>query len=323
MIFDFPRVEDAFSSRTDMFDFNYPKYEQQIGSTFSYEEIESIIYNHYLSYQICVKSPVKWKRYYLAPRMNEIMRKYNKLYETADMIVEPLTNRNYTITKEFTETENTTGSKDSTSEIEKADATSGYNNSNFTNTKESSDSENRSNTASETIGVETSETVTGSNSNSKKFSDTPQGAVTNLTNGYLTNVTLDDGSNSESTSGSSDTSNSKSESGETTSSSEATDTGENRENFLTANSGSSNKTDSETTSKENSISHESFEEIKGYDNMDAAKLLEDYRRTIIDINTMLINDLADLFMQVYDYENLFEDIFGEESIEIPDDLPNG
>lgn len=282
MIFDFPRVEEAFEDYSDMFDFDYPKLESSQA-----DEIEEMVYNHFKSYQLCVKSPTKWAQYYFAPRLNEIMPMFNKLYESADLIVEPLTNRNYTIEKSFSETENTSGSKDSTSAIEKADATSGYNNSNF------------SNTTGETVNVESSESIEGSNGNTQKFSDTPQGAVTNLTNGYLTNVTLNDGTNEETTTGSN------------SSEKEGSETGENRENFLTANSGSSNKTDNETTSKENTIENESTETIVGYDNTDVSKLLEDYRKTIIDINTKLLEALADMFLQVYDYETLFDDIFGE------------
>lgn len=283
MMFDFPRVEEAFDGYDEMFDFDYPTLSDERA-----DEIEEMIYKHYRSYKLCVKSPLKWTKYYFAPRMNEIMPMFNKLYETADLIVEPLTNRNYTIEKSFTETESTTGSKDSTSAIEKADATSGYNNANYSNTK------------GETVNVETGETVEGSNGNTQKFSDTPQGAVSNLTDGYLTNVTLNNGTNSESTSGNSETEK------------EGTENGENRENFLTANSGSSNKTDSESTTKENEISHSATETIIGYDNTDVAKLLEDYRKTIIDINTKLIEAIADMFLQVYDIESVFDDIFGED-----------
>lgn len=286
MMFDFPRVEEAFASPIQMFPFDYPRLEGKQS-----EEIEEMIYNHFKSYQLCIKSPLKWINYYFAPRMNEIMPMFNKLYETADLIVEPLTNRNYTIEKSFTETESTTGSKDSTSAVEKADATSGYNNANYSNTK------------GETVNVETGETVEGSNGNTQKFSDTPQGAVSNLTDGYLTNVTLNNGTNEESTSGTSATEK------------EGTENSENRENFLTANSGSSSKTDSESTTKENEITHTATESIVGYDNTDVAKLLEDYRRTLIDINTKLIEALADMFLQVYDLEAVFDDIFGETTVD--------
>ena len=304
MIIEFPKLQDSFT-QTELFDgLDYDKGDNE-------EVIEKVIYEHFRTYQISSKSPVKWKNLFFYPRLLEIMPMFNKLYASADLIVEPLTNRNYTISKTFSETESTSGSKDATSEIEKADATSGYNNSNFSNSKDYYDTENKSNSTSETIGVDTSETVSGTNSNTKKFSDTPQGAVANLTDGYLTNVTLDSASNSEGTTGSSDTESSKSETAENTSSSESSETGENRENFLTANSGNSSKTDTETTSKENSISNSSEETIIGYDNTDVAKLLADYRDTIININQKLIEAIADLFIQVYDYEEVFEEIFGE------------
>ena len=281
MIFDFPKLQEAFSAQAELFDgLDYDRGEDE-------ETIEKVIYEHYRTYQICAKSPLKWKQYFFYPRLLEIMPKFNKLYATADLIIAPLTNRNYTITKEFTETESTTGTKDSTSAVEKADATSGYNNSNFSRTN------------GETVNVETGETSEGTNSNTKKFSDTPQGAVTNLSNGYLTNVTLDNGGNEETVSGTSATEKA------------GTETNENRENFLTANSGNSNRTDNESTSKENEIEHSATETIVGYDNTDVSKLLADYRNTIININEMLINEIADLFLQVYDYESVFDEIFGE------------
>lgn len=103
----------------------------------------------------------------------------------------------------------------------------------------------------------------------------------------------------------------KSENGQTTSSSDIDETGENRENFLTANSSNGTSSLTEQTTKANTLTNSSSETIVGYDNTDVAKLLSDYRETIIDINTKLVDALADLFLQVYDYETMLEEIFGE------------
>lgn len=312
MIFDFPTLEESYS-QTELFSgLDYPTGDDNA-------VIQKVIYEHYRTYKITLKNKTSWKLKYFYPRLLEIMPMFNKLYETADMIVQPLTNRNYEITKTFSETENTLGSKDSSTDTERADATSGYNNLDYSTSRDISDTENKTNTTTntetDTTNVDVEETVTGSNSNTKKYSDTPQGRVANLTDGYLTNVTIDNGGNSETTDTSSDTSSSKSgsksENGQTTSSSDIDETGENRENFLTANSSNGTSSLTEQTTKANTLTNSSSETIVGYDNTDVAKLLSDYRETIIDINTKLVNALADLFLQVYDYETMLDEIFGE------------
>lgn len=122
----------------------------------------------------------------------------------------------------------------------------------------------RNDTGSDSISNNGSRTnnVTGSNNNTELFSDTPQGSVQNLNeNGYLTTATKNNGSNSMSQT-------------------------ETNTNTMTG-SNSLNSTDEYT------------DRVYGYAGYNASRLLTDFRKTFLNIDMQIINDLEVLFMQVW------------------------
>lgn len=237
--------------------------------------VESMIYNHFASYRLCRRDKSKWKTLYFAPRMNEIMPKFVKLYASADMIIQPLQNVNLQTTRDLNETKQDSGTADSTTtnnleqNVQTTNANSGYTNGNSSTTE--------------------SNTGDTSKAHLNKYSDTPQGAVTNLSNGYLTNVTQDEDTDQITNTGSTEGSTNSSYVDSTNATNKQTDTGTVTREMDTTNSGS--REVDETVSLVGMNTRYS-----------AGKLMEEYRNTIIDINTMLINELTDMFMQVYSWD---------------------
>lgn len=131
-----------------------------------------------------------------------------------------------------------------------------------------------------TSNNESSETVNSTNhsvsngngsgtNNSKstdKYSETPQGALNNVENGtYLTDARIIE----DESSSSSNTHNENDDRGTITSNGNANTT----ENYL--------------------------ETVVGYEGKNASKLLQDYRDTFLNIDMMIINNLEDLFFQLW------------------------
>ena len=177
----------------------------------------------------------RWKLA-LDARMNEIMPYYNKLYESELLEFNPL------YTTDLTRKKDNTIDNDSNGTVE---------------------SENHSTS-------ESSGTGEGENHNKSvdKFSETPQGALTNVENGtYLTNarITEDDASSSSSTSNSSTTDGSGSVSSE-----------------------------SKSLTTEDYLEH-----VVGFDGRSGSKLLKEYRETFLNIDMMVIEELEPLFMQLW------------------------
>lgn len=254
---------------SSLFDFEYP-----YGS--SKATIESMIYNHFASYRLSRLDKTKWKTLYFAPRMNEIMPKFNKLYASADLIISPLQNMNWTEGHSYSDTigrddvltNNLSEVINASSDTSATNATSGYTNGNSSSTESST------------------------SDNTNKYSDTPQGAVANLEDGYLSNVTINEDTKTSSMGGSTNSSYVDSNSATGASESESTKT----------NTGTATRDIDETRSGSRTITH------TGLFNGSPAKLMEEYRRTIIDINSMLLNELASMFLQVYDWDEDDEEV---------------
>ena len=273
----FPRLKESFPTANSLFDFTYP-----YGT--SKTTIENMIYNHFASYRLSRLNKTDWKTLYFAPRMNEIMPKFNKLYASADLIISPLQNMNWTEGHSYSETlgrddiltNDLSEVIEANTDTSATNATSGYTNGNCSSTE--------------------SKTSDTDKSNTNKYSDTPQGSVTNITNGYLTNVTLNDDTSAttetSATGGSTNSSYVDSNSATGASESESTKT----------NTGTASRDIDETRSGSRTITH------TGLFKESPAKLMEEYRKTIIDINSMLLNELASMFLQVYDWDDDDEEV---------------
>ena len=188
----------------------------------------SKILKHYYTREISAETVGLWQLW-LNTRMGEIMPYYNKLYESALLEFDPFKDTNYTRNHGGTFTGDT-----------------------------------RRNGRSD-VSVDNSVTSNGTSNSKNLFSDTPQGAITNIENeSYLTNATLikDTDTNTTNTDGNSTTQNT-----ETTGIT-------NTDNWIET-----------IVGKQSTVSY--------------SKLLQEFRDTFLNIDVMIINDLSDLFMNIW------------------------
>ena len=188
----------------------------------------SKILKHYYTREISAETVGLWQLW-LNTRMGEIMPYYNKLYESALLEFDPFKDTNYSRNHGGTFTGDTV--RNGRSEID----------------------------------VNNSVTSTGTSNSKNLFSDTPQGAITNIENeSYLTNATLikDTDTNTTNTDGNSTTQNT-----ETTGIT-------NTDNWIET-----------IVGKQSTVSY--------------SKLLQEFRDTFLNIDVMIINDLSDLFMNLW------------------------
>ena len=188
----------------------------------------SKILKHYYTREISAETVGLWQLW-LNTRMGEIMPYYNKLYESALLEFDPFKDTNYSRNHGGTFTGDTV--RNGRSEID----------------------------------VDNIVTSNGTSNSKNLFSDTPQGAITNIENeSYLTNATLikDTDTNTTNTDGNSTTQNT-----ETTGIT-------NTDNWIET-----------IVGKQSAVSY--------------SKLLQEFHDTFLNIDVMIINDLSDLFINLW------------------------
>lgn len=149
---DYTKIDDVIANSIDkIFDFDFPIFDESYRSV-----LETKIVRHYYTREIGFETVALWK-HFLNVRMNEIMPKYNKLYEAEALDFDPFANINYTESYEGTG--------------------SGTNSNTDTGTM------------SEDINDNRNVDYTHNGNNIDKYSDTPQGGLSGLLNDtYLTNA---------------------------------------------------------------------------------------------------------------------------------------
>lgn len=204
-------------------------------------DIEKLIWGRWFPYETSLEDQDDWEEWFKY-LIEENWDRAEALFNSLSMVTDP--------TKSFSKTTTTEGTITDTDTLrvedseEEAHATSGYNNGNTAAHSE------------------------GSGNGTQKFSDTPQSAVANLTDGYLTNVT-------------------KNETGDETDS-----TGESRSNYLDAMSRNASKTSQHSGGNERA--HDLTVTENGY-NEAQAELVIKYRETLSNIK----REIADLFKDAF------------------------
>ena len=255
------------NSRDKIFDFDYPIFDNDYRET-----LETKILNHYYTREIGVETVGLWK-HFLDVRMNEIMPYYNQLYKSALLEFDPFNDVDYTKEGNKTNQENVTEDNNGTNKMTGTvtDTTNG------TETNSGSDVTNEQNVPK--------------NSTWTLYSDTPQGGVAGInsaepsvgSNAYLTNAThvITDatGSNLES---------------------------ETEYGKIVQNEGQGNReydTTNEIKNKMVGVTNgrgDYFEKIKGkMSNKSYSELLQELRKTFLNIDLLIINELSDLFFNIY------------------------
>ena len=267
------------SSRKKIFDFDFPIYDENYRSV-----LETKILKRYYTREIGFETVALWK-FWLNKRLNEIMPYYNQLYKSTLLEFNPFYDADYTTTsnanKKFDEANSRTST--ATGNNLRTDALKTETTGTETNTR-------TDNLHTATNNIEES---TNGNTSRDLYSDTPQGALTGVeAENYLTNArkVTEDGNN------------------HTTSSGTVTNTGTqavDSENSQETNYTGTQKNDTTNNANENgkrnyTDTSDYLEHVAGKRNGSSySVMLQEYRDTFINIDVMIINELSDLFMNVW------------------------
>lgn len=292
------------SCREKIFNFDFPIFDEAYRPV-----LEKKILKHYYTREIATETVGLWK-HFLETRLNEIMPYYNKLYETELLSFNPFYDVDLTTTRNTVGTN--IGNENGTREDNKNESSSGSGSRKDTGTI--TDNGTTSTTRTDNLSEQTRDggTETDNGSDVKKntrwdiYSDTPQGALTDVDNEtYLTNARkiIDDGTGSTNTNTKTfgKTVN-KTNTGTTGTSGTDTNTRtlgtvSNVDNINTTAS-----TNTGTSTKEHNINttEEYIQHVKGKTpGISYAKLLKEFRETFLNIDMMIINDLSDLFFNLW------------------------
>lgn len=269
----FNDIESILSnSRAKIFNFPYPIFDE------AYRPVLEIkILRHYYTRELCAETVGLWK-HFLSVRLNQIMPYYNKLYESETLQFDPLKDTNLT--------------KDHTGEGTKASEYDRTNSETHNDTR--TDNLTRTDDFTKTSQDSGTEGESGSDVNKNTrwdtYSDTPQGALTNVQNEtYLTNARkiVDDGTGTTHsntiTFGKKVTEN---------------DSGTAKRTGTQQNSGTASQTEGST--EDISTTDEYIEHIIGKSSgASYSKLLTEYRETMLNIDSLIIEDLSDLFFNLW------------------------
>ena len=294
-----------------IFDFDFPLFDENYRKV-----LETKIIRHYYTREIGLETASLWK-HFLKTRLNEIMPYYNQLYESETLKFNPLYDFDYTLNSN----RNTDTTQKTNNENTRTDNTKETNNNSQTRTdKLNSDrstmvtrEDNLS--SAKTMGnlrpdnLKHTDTTTTDTNHTDAYSDTPQAGLANVDNlAYLTNYRHVNDSTNENNNGTNTgtVSDQGSEQVHNTGS-QKTITDDSVQNTGTQ----TFKTDNErlntgtTTMNENGNKNiknldDYLEHVAGKRNsMTYSQMLMEYRQTFINIDVQIINELADLFLNLW------------------------
>lgn len=271
-------------ARDKVFDFDFPIFDENYRNV-----LENKILKHYYTREIGAESVGLWK-FWLNTRLNEIMPYYNQLYQSELIKFNPMYDVDLTTDYQKVDngTNNRTGSfSEQGNHTENTDRVD-----NFGETKH----ETRNETNDGTNNTNTNNTSANKNDHWDYYSDTPQGGINGLANNtYLTNARhiTDDGTGSTSSSQNNSTTSNDievtadtSRGGSNTSEIDTTGT----------NSKSGNSTDNAIIKNTEDYLHHVVGKTGG---ISYSKLLKEFRSTFLNIDMQIINELSDLFMNIW------------------------
>lgn len=290
-----------------VFNFDFPIFDE------AYRPIlEKKILKHYYTREIGLETVGLWKLF-LDTKLNEIMPYYNQLYKSELISFNPMYDVDLTRDHQLKRLEDIkeTGSQESdTSRNGTLDTTS-----NKTGTTHDTSLTTDHGTANQDISNQ--KTVHGTNgdttdvtttvSHIDKFSDTPQGALDGLKNDtYMSEARIVDDTNASKTivSGSDDINenNTGNTTTETDATSDTTSDGRTSQNETvnTTNTDKENRVATQNTNKNLNSIDDYIEHVTGKTSgVSYSKLLNEFRETFLNIDMLIINDLSDLFMNLW------------------------
>ena len=276
----FSRVNDIIQSAIPkVFDFDFPIYDE------SYRNVLcGKILKHYYTREIGLETVGLWKLH-LDMRLNEIMPYYNQMYKSAMIDFNPMYDVDLTTTMDK-DTGGTTETNDEDKTVNSYTDTKNANNARTTEYERTAVSVNAGNSTDETNNDDSS-------TQRDLYSDTPQGSLDNVENEtYLTNARK----NTSESEGHSKTEVDFSNTGNSTEGGRDTATDTVAETITRNGDGTvTKKGNSTVTTTEDYVM-----KISGKNGGTSySKLLQEFRDTFVNIDTMIIGELSDLFMNLW------------------------
>lgn len=262
-----------------VFDFNFPIFDE------SYRQVlETKILRHYYTREIGLETVGLWKLK-LNTKLNEIMPFYNQLYKSELIEFNPLYDVELTRERKI----EGTGTKDT----ENGESRDGENHANTSQSNTNMVTENGADNSTVNRTVDGTQNQNTSGSGTNMYSDTPQGAITDLQAGkYLTNATVDSATNTFGGASHDSTSQTSNNNRNNETNTDGSTDSSNNGDYSSSMDGYSNTTLSNT--------EDYLEHVIGSNGGESfSKRLNDYRETFINIDMMIINELEELFFGLW------------------------
>ena len=277
---DYSTVESIIeNSRKKIFDFDFPIYDESYRSV-----LETKILKRYYTREIGFETVALWK-FWLNKRLNEIMPYYNQLYKSTLLEFNPLYDADYTTTSNANKKFDEANSRTSTA----------TGNNLRTDALKTATTGTETNTRTDNLHTATENTEESTNGNTSRdlYSDTPQGALTGVeAENYLTNArkVTEDGNNHTTNSGT-----------VTNTGTQAVDSENSQETNYTGTQKNETTNNADENGKRNYTDTSDYlEHVAGKrGGASYSAMLQEYRDTFINIDVMIINELSDLFMNVW------------------------
>ena len=269
---DYMGAEDVIKKALpSVFDFSFPIFDENYRSV-----LETKILKHFYTREIGLETVGLWKLK-LDTKLNEIMPYFNQLYKSQLYAFNPFYDvdltRKHRIDGSGTKDTDTTTNTESEHKITVDE--SGNGSMNGSGSSSSDTANTRTNTKTDAF--------------SERYSDTPQGALTDLrADKYLTNATLRDDNVNDNTN----------DTGKDNTS--TTNNAENTENKNTETNGNNSTNVNGNVSSTLTNTEDYLETVQGKNGGTSySKLLMEYRETFLNIDMMVIDNLEELFMQLW------------------------
>ena len=272
------------ASRKNIFNFSYPIYEES-----HRPELERKILKHYYTREIGAETVSLWQLQ-LNTTLNDVMPKYNKLYQAERNILNKEL-LNIDVTKYHLRTDDLLKESDYLRTDNLHTATDDTRTDNLHTASDNTRTDNL-HKASDTTRTDN---LANSNTRRDKYSDTPQGTITNVDNdSYLTdyrNIT-DSGTNT----GTQRNAGTEDNTGTQRNAGTVDNTGTQRNAGTVDNTGTQRNagTDANTGTQEIEETEKGYRGERIY-----ASLLADYADKVLNIDLMIINELADCFFKLW------------------------
>lgn len=270
-----------------VFDFDFPIFDEVYRNV-----IETKILKHYYTREIGLETVGLWKLK-MDTKLNEIMPYYNQLYKSELLDFNPFYDVDLTRDHNLKREETT---KQDATEKGTTEKTGNVNDNTHAETSDNQNSESTTDIQN-TTGSTSKEQLGASKTHYDKYSDTPQGSLQNVQNDtYLTNARMindTDNQTGETTVSGNDTSK-----GTTTANSSTDGTNDTERNIST--NDNEEKSVSQNLNKNLNSIDDYIEHVKGKNGgVSYSAMLNEFRTTFLNIDMQVINELGDLFMNLW------------------------